>query len=305
MAVFVAYCDKYYNELKGMNKILNVNINDLQQDITERSKLSDKEIFNKPAMYEVLMFDKSIPTSSDKLTIKTRYVNRLYLDLEKLPYSNFHFVKNIVDDFIKYIKTNLKLYTFQSSSDELTITIDKTQQPNEDVDYEWIYTQNQSSSSHYGDSYHIIFKNICTYHTEQTKAFMNDFINKHEQYRKYVDLSVYSVYRLFRLPYSKCASSYCSKQINEDDIHKTDIDNDYIIQYHQPSAKHIIVLDRNDPINFTQRVKQIRTSGTLSKHIMDMIQMLTCDTNDEKAAMRADIYKMIDMLTDKVNQLSK
>ena len=284
MSAFVAYCDKYYYELSDKSKLRQVGVNELVNDIRNRSKMTDKEIFDKSAMYEILLFDRSWPLSEKIIQTNTRFVNRLYIDIEKLPLTGSKdMVNNIANDLIAYIKENLKLYKFDVNNDEVNIDT-YTKESFDNVKTDYVITHNSSSSSHCGDSYHVIFPYVYIYHVEQVKSFMNDFINKHQKYIDYVDLSVYSTRRLFRLPFSKNVTTHHkNKAINQNDIHKTEFkqDNitDYIIQYVQPNG-HIIVIDRNDPINFVCRVKQQRVSGTLSKQIINIIDNITTPTTE-------------------------
>ena len=286
MSVVVSYCDKYYNELSDKSKTRSITVNDLVKDIVERSTKTKEEIFNMPSMYEVLAFDRSWPSNDSIIQTNTRYVNRLYIDIEKLPIGGSKgIVDNIATDLIAYIKDNLKLYKFVVDNDKVSINVN-TNENFDKVKTNYVITYNPASSSHYGDSYHVIFPHVYIYHVEQVKSFMNDFIRKHRQYIDYVDLSVYSTRRLFRLPFSKNVSNSCyyNKTINSSDIHKPitgDTYIDYIIQYVQPDG-HIIVLNRTDPINFIQRINQRKTSGTLPKNLIKVIDSVKTDTTLEE-----------------------
>ena len=286
MSVIVSYCDKYYSELADKSKTRSIAINDLVKDIAERSTKTKDEIFNMSSIYETLAFDRSWPSDDSITQTNTRFVNRFYIDIEKLPIGGSKgIVDNIANDIIAYVKDNLKLYKFVINDDKVSIDTNNNVDFN-DVKTDYVITYNRASSSHYGDSYHVIFPHVYIYHVEQVKSFMNDFISKHRQYIDYVDLSVYSTRRLFRLPFSKnVTNSYnYNKTINSSDIHKPITgDNyiDYIIQYVQPDG-HIIVLNRTDPINFVQRIKQSRTSGTLPKNLIKVIDSVKTDTTSEE-----------------------
>lgn len=323
MSVFVAYCDKYYYDLADKSRLKQVDVNDLVKDIRERSNMNDEEIFNMSAMYEILLFDRGWPSSEKIIQTSSRFVNRLYIDIEKLPISGSkNIVRTIADDFIKYAKENLKLYKFDVNDNVINIDVNNNE-PFESVNTDYVITYNSSSSSHFGDSYHVIFPHIYVYHVEQVKSFMNDFINKHRQYIDYVDLSVYSTRRLFRLPFSKNVT-YCeNKTINQNDIHKTEfkqVDNednitDYIIQYVQQDG-HIIVIDRNDSINFVSRIKQQKCSGVLSKQLVNNIdntimepeekpeEKLTALTNEDITKEINDINTMLKQLMERQQKLT-
>lgn len=258
MSIIVACCDEYYYELRDKNKVKNIDIDELMNNLETRSTMTDNEIFNITSLYEILLFDISFP-SINETNIHTlpRYINRLFLDIEKLPYTNSEqTVNNIVNDFITYIKENLKIYKYNINDDDVNIDITNII-PFDELNFDYVISHNSSSSSHIGDSYHIIFPNIHIYHSLQTKAFMSDFVNKYHQYSDYVDISIYTSRRLFRLPYSRNVSMNPRKKINKNDIHKTDFTKNeikkYIIQYKQNEG-YIIVLDRRDPINFVKRV---------------------------------------------------
>lgn len=258
MSAFVAYCDKYYYELSDSSRIKNINIDEIAQDIKERSTLSDNEIFNKQSIYEILMFDTSFPASGKNIQTASRYINRLFLDIEKLPYGmSSEYLNKIINDFIKYIKSNLTLYKYNIDNDKANIDI-HIKVSNDEINFNYVITHNISSSSHYGDSYHVIFSNIYIYHTAQTKSILTDFINKHIEYIEYIDTTIYTTRRLFRLPYCRNIAPGPRKTINKNDIHKIETKaedlRDFIIQYKQIIG-NIIILDRFDPINFVKRIK--------------------------------------------------
>ena len=272
----VAYIDNYYYELCDKTRIKEVSFNELNKELISRSTLSDKQIFDKQSMYEVLLFEQGWPTVGP-ITVSQRFVNKMFIDVEKLLLSGSRdIVKNIANDFINYVKSSLNLYKFTMNDNDYNIHMNPSTDKNRECDFTYITTYNRASSSHYGDSYHIIFPGIYVYHNEQVKSFMNDFLTKHKDYINYVDLSVYTTRRLFRLPFCKNVSYNKIKKINDKDIHKPfnyDIKSDYskyIIQLINPNGR-LIYLSRRDPVNFVQRLKIPRGSGYLNRTFQNIV----------------------------------
>lgn len=102
---------------------------------------------------------------------------KIYMDIENIPNNETEKIYTIIDLFKKYCKENYDL--------KLT---------------DYVLTQNNSSETHPGLSYHIIFKYYNTY-IYILRNLMENFIIKYSELEKYIDCSVYSSLRLFKSVY--------------------------------------------------------------------------------------------------------
>lgn len=102
---------------------------------------------------------------------------KIYMDIENIPNNETEKIYTTIDLFKKYCKENYDL--------ELT---------------DYVLTQNNSSETHPGLSYHVIFKYYNTY-IYILRNLMENFIIKYSELEKYIDCSVYSSLRLFKSVY--------------------------------------------------------------------------------------------------------
>ena len=102
-------------------------------------------------------------------------IRRIYLDIEGIHMEtteSHNLVRKIVNDFRKFIGTNISPAHV---------------------------TYNAGSTGHPGHSYHVIFDEEINY--QLLKNIVIAFKQLHPEYGTYIDESVYSVIRLFRLPF--------------------------------------------------------------------------------------------------------
>lgn len=160
-----------YNE-NITDNIKYVNIDEL---INRLTKDIDKYQENKFSLFEIIS-NKCSP----------------YFDIENIPTDK--------SDLIILIKNNI-IKTFEKYSN---IKINKKQRRNglnkQQLINSWIITENISSTSHDGLSYHLIFPNMITTQNK-LKQFTFIFLRDYPEFIPYVDQSVYSKNRLFRYPY--------------------------------------------------------------------------------------------------------
>ena len=117
-----------------------------------------------------------------------------YFDIENVPNDRAEgIINDIIDDIIYLMKTK----TFVNVSSKYM----KDLGTNGEKAYEaYVLTRNEGSLQHNGMSYHLIFPNLST--TQFTlRKLVKLLYRDHDEYKKYVDETVYSTNRLFRCPY--------------------------------------------------------------------------------------------------------
>ena len=280
MSIIISSLDKYYSELsKPEENVKTLTIKELEEELLKRSRMNKDEIQEEPALYEVLKLYKRAPMKKIE-QLPGMFINKFFLDLEKLPYHySLDKVKEIVNKFIKFLCENIEFYNF-SKKDKEKYNINDKKNIN-DINFEYVLTHNELSSSHVGDSYHVIFQHIYIFHTEQTKNIVKYFISKNEEYINYIDFSVYSSHRLFRLQFSKNVNGKkYEKEIYLEDFHKPvelepTIENlrKFIIHDITLETNYIIILNRKNPINnVSLPYKRGNYSGRISHivaHVID------------------------------------
>lgn len=147
-------------------------------------------------------------------------IRRLYLDIEGIESAEAH-----DHDIIKLI--------IRKYCDFINIPFD---------DANVKVTYNQNSTGHEGKSYHVIFPRIAMDYLLQ-KQVIKAFRIVYPEFRGYIDNSVYSVIRLFRLPY-QCKQSEngllrsdIHEVLNIFSVHEKYKLSDYLIQYVKTSRQ--------------------------------------------------------------------
>lgn len=222
-------------------------------------------------------------------------IRRIYIDIEGIDMesSDSHeLVRKIINDFREFVGTKLS---------------------------QAYVTYNVGSTSHPGQSYHVIFNNSINF--QLLKNVIIAFKQLHPEYGMYIDESVYSVIRLFRLPFQ------CKQRIDDapdtNDVH-TPIDletkqlldreyrnvddfSNYVIQYVNGDAD-ITVADLPDEAiqqigKLTLESKQSQLAGprksgyTVATEFMETI---TAQMNEIKES-NASLTKQVAELT-KINE---
>lgn len=115
-----------------------------------------------------------------------------YFDIETIPYDQPKLIISIKDAIIKTLQTYGKI--------ELPKKVMRKGITPNNLMSSYIITINKQSLTHSGLSYHIIFPNLLT-----TQRLLKEFVyvltHDYSEYKPYIDQSVYSKNRLFRLPY--------------------------------------------------------------------------------------------------------
>lgn len=97
-------------------------------------------------------------------------IRKLYVDVENIPISDENYIYQLISDLCKYLK----------------------------IPETYGLTKNSGSTTHKGLSYHIVFPYTLNYPIME--KVMDAFVTVHPQHNDYVDRSVYTNFRLFRLP---------------------------------------------------------------------------------------------------------
>lgn len=139
--------------------------------------------------YEEAREEIENPETSTHEVLK-RDQRKIYLDIEGIPVDQRDLINHIVKDFIEFMP------------------IPK--------DIEYVLTINEHSCTHKGLSYHLILPYQMNY--LDMRRVIIGFSNKHPNYAKYIDVSVYSCIRLFRLPLNFKPDSKIGG-LNKDDVH--------------------------------------------------------------------------------------
>ena len=106
---------------------------------------------------------------------------KIYFDIECIPVNNDALIRQILTDINKFFREKCK--------DQMR------------DDMKFIITYNKSSANHSGKSYHAYCMNYCMNY-KQLRNIICEFINYDgEKYKDYIDCSVYSKNRLFKMPY--------------------------------------------------------------------------------------------------------
>ncbi len=189
----ITYQPKYVNTIaitsyvqNRRNKWKREKVNDLIEAIKlhDISKIPNIEI----SKYEVLReqtrkiyFDIECIPSNDDLPKQ---------DSEELCSAGFHRnPRSARDELIHQILTDVNKFFRKKCKDQMH------------DDMKFIITYNKSSANHPGKSYHAYCMNYCMNY-KQLRNIICEFVNTDgEKYKDYVDCSVYSKNRLFKMPY--------------------------------------------------------------------------------------------------------
>ena len=125
------------------------------------------------------MNKKTVNTTVSRYEILNSRMRKVYFDIEKIPADQPDLINEIIVKLQKFYQDKLKLESIKE-----------------------VHTLNTGSKTHEGLSYHLIFPEICVDYSKQ-KIGVVEFVNSEEgsQYKDYIDTSVYSSIRLFKLPY--------------------------------------------------------------------------------------------------------
>ena len=150
---------------------------DIKYSFTENSKRHQKYV-EASEIIETLNKRELIHTYS-RYEVLNKRIRRVYFDIEKIPKENTTLINDIIDSLKKFY------------CEKLGIT-----------EIEHVITYNYGSKTHEGLSYHVIFPKIAVDYSKQ-KLGVCEFVETEEgkKYKEYIDTSIYSSSRLFKLPY--------------------------------------------------------------------------------------------------------
>ena len=229
--------------------------------------------------------------------ILRREVRRLYLDLENIPKDR----PDVVDIIVKGIKELLNI-------------------PN--VKHHVSF--NKASKTHAGLSYHVVF-NICMTRANIYQAILY-YKSTHEDYSAYIDPSVYSRIRLFRLPFNgKPIGSTIDNNDFHDIITEGSILDDFYIQDTDsyPMLEDKDIKDEIKSFDARAYLKERRAQHVdgdpkdsndnlryqnIANYVMDTTEKMQGDINDVKAEIintKEENSKKINELTQKVDDMTK
>lgn len=119
---------------------------------------------------------------------------KMYFDIEKIPETKPELINEMIDALKKFFETK-KVRNIK-----------------------YVLTINEGSP-HEGLSYHLIFYNYSCYYNELKDA-VKEFLFNNEKYNTYLDTSVYSVKRLFKMPYNYGIIKGKGVDLNSNNYHK-------------------------------------------------------------------------------------
>lgn len=190
-----------------------------------------------------------INTFGNKTKITTNVSRFEIIGNECIPYFDIEGIPKDKDD--KYI---------------IKVTNDLMKTMNEHAKHKFTYfciTQNLHSLSHEGKSYHVYFPQFRTFRDEM-KKFVNYYVDSKLEGYEYIDTSVYSRGRLFRLPYQKGVN----KRKDMNTIERRQIDYHYIIYgLGDPSNYIISDVEGKEMISFLtipQKYAKMKSKNTKS-----------------------------------------
>ncbi len=124
---------------------------------------------------------KTPVTTISKYEVLYETVRKIYFDIERIPFSDENAVFELLTDINKFFR--------KKCGDQMK------------EDMKFIITYNKSSANHSGKSYHAYCMNYCM-NFKILRNTVAEFVNTDgKKYKDYVDCSVYSKNRLFKMPY--------------------------------------------------------------------------------------------------------
>lgn len=121
------------------------------------------------------------------LEVLSQQKRKIYLDVENIPFDE----PNVIDDIISKFTLFMKI-----------------------IPDNYCLTYNKNSTQHNGLSYHVIFPYVMNIYDMKKSVIM--FKTQNPEYENFIDISVYSTLRLFRLPFN---GKVTGSGINNSDYH--------------------------------------------------------------------------------------
>ena len=142
-----------------------------------------KDMYETIPIESAFSFD-SVERNFSRYEVLSNTIRKLYFDIDGIPLTDENLVHEFMREYEEFFKTKIK-----------NISSDFTEP------FKYVITSNKNSSTHPGLSYHIIVWNYCMYYLDQ-KRILSIFKNSSAgtKYIQYIDTSVYSSLRLFKVP---------------------------------------------------------------------------------------------------------
>lgn len=141
-----------------------------------RERVSD--VIESIKLYDI---SKVPNTTTSKYEVLREETRKIYFDIERIPHDD----KTLIHQMLADINTFFR----KKCGDQMH------------EDMKFILTYNKSSANHIGKSYHVYCMNYCMSY-KQLRHIVCEFVNTDgEKYKDYIDCSVYSKNRLFKMPY--------------------------------------------------------------------------------------------------------
>lgn len=271
------------------SKFVSIKYVRIKNSYTENIRTNWKTYRNLPDQFSTLVNQKHTTTFEILQNGKNL---RFYIDIEKIPIDQDRLIQMICLDLIEFMKE-------KGLKNELTID-------------NLAITENTNSTSHEGRSYHVIVPVQMTQNS--MKRLLLNFVNdeRYNHYIEYIDCSVYSNYRLFRVP-NQIGFDKDRNRI-EDNIHIPILDikpyQEYLIQNVNRSIPTFY------PINLTtltleQKRKAAKLSGTIMKYgvkaALDekLLASILSKANKPVEPTCDEILELIDKLHQKSNNSNR
>lgn len=170
---------KMRGKSEDKNIIITVSLTDYTQNRPSRySRMPVKYVANE--LFK--LSQNGVNTNISTYEVLKRDVRKIYFDIEKIPVDQPKLIYDMMNDINDFFKNK--------AGDQLT-----------NGDMRFIITHNGDSANHDGLSYHLICYNYSMSY-QNMKGIITEFVNTvGNKYFEYIDTSVYSTKRLFKLPY--------------------------------------------------------------------------------------------------------
>lgn len=162
---------------------------------------------------------KTVNTAISRYEVLKHNIRRLHFDIEKIPEDKPSLIYEFIRDFNEYMREECSI----------------------EKNMNYVLTFNNSSSAHKGLSYHVIFYEYSMDYRairDCLIAFINHDLGK--PYADYIDVSIYSAIRLFKLPYYIGITKE-GIDTNENNYHRIVEDSS-----ESDDVSHVIIQDTED-----------------------------------------------------------
>lgn len=279
------------------NLVVTVSIDDYKQATPGRYR--SNHIAEVSQLLADLRNSGQVVTTRSCYEVLKRRVRKIYLDVEKVPTSCPDLIHELCSDFTLFLCTK--------GAEQIT------EEPS------CVITFNKASATHEGMSYHVIFHNYAMDYKNML-GIVTEFVNTvGKKYIEYVDTSVYSSLRLFKLPYFVGIKRDVGIDDNPDNHHAIwnyeqlsnlsgIITKDYVIQYTK-GCKELAIDFVMKPdfitnkISFTPMAKK-PLLPTVVKRLDHIEQLLDRRAPGPSGPSEEDFQRELNIILDNFDELS-